>query len=119
MTCSSGCSTARSPGCDAPVRAGLRMGVYQLVEGVAPHAAVSATVDAVAAAGSARARGFVNGVLRAVTRLPQPLTWPEGDDVESIGVSTSHPDWIVAALVDEFGADTARGVLEADNRAPA
>ncbi len=29
---------------DAPVRAGLRMGVYQLVEGVAPHAAVSATV---------------------------------------------------------------------------
>jgi 16S rRNA (cytosine967-C5)-methyltransferase len=103
---------------DAPVRAGLRMGTYQLVEGVAPHAAVSATVDAVARAGSARARGFVNGVLRGVTRLPQPLSWAEGDDVESLGVSTSHPDWIVAALVGEFGSDTAREVLDADNRPP-
>ncbi|MCU1457696.1 MAG: rRNA ((967)-C(5))-methyltransferase [Actinomycetia bacterium] len=103
---------------DPAVRAGLRMGVYQLVEGVAPHAAVSATVDAVARAGSGRARGFVNGVLRAVTRLEQPVTWPEGDDVESMGVATSHPDWIVDALTREFGVDVARSVLAADNRPP-
>ena len=103
---------------DPPVRAALRLGAAQLVDGVAAHAAVSETVDAVARR-APRARGFVNAVLRRVADLGPPWAWPEGDDVGSVGVRTSHPDWIVERLYGDLGADDALGVLTADNTAPA
>jgi len=100
------------------VRAGLRLGTYQLVHGVSAHAAVSETVDTVARRRD-RARGFVNAVLRAVARDLANPAWPEGDATEALGVRTSHPDWIVDELVATVGVDDARRVLEADNRVPA
>ena len=53
------------PQLDPAVRAAVRLGAYQLVAGVSAHAAVSETVDAVGAQ-LPRARGFVNGTLRAL-----------------------------------------------------
>jgi 16S rRNA (cytosine967-C5)-methyltransferase len=100
------------------VRAGLRMGAYQLVDGVPAHAAVGETVSAVAGIAPA-ARGYVNGVLRAVARAGPPWPWPEGDDLDALGVRYSQPDWIVAMLVSQFGVATARAVLETADRAPA
>lgn len=100
---------------DERVRAALRMGTYQLVSGVPPHAAVGETVDAA----PDRARGFVNGVLRAVARSGPPWPWPEGDTVEAIAVRTSHPDWVVERLVTEFGAADAAALLALDNEPPA
>jgi 16S rRNA (cytosine967-C5)-methyltransferase len=94
---------------DRPVRAALRMGAYQLVEGVPAHAAVGETVDALGQR-SPRARGFANGVLRALTRLGPP--WPESDDV---AVALSYPDWIVERLSVDLGADDARAALLAMN----
>ena len=55
------------------VRAALRLGAYQLLIGIPSHAAVSETVNLV----SARVRGFVNGVLRALARLGP--AWPLPD----------------------------------------
>lgn len=91
---------------DPPVRAVLRLGAQQLISGVPPHAAVS---EAVAAA-PLRARGYVNGVLRTLTRLGPP--WPEPD---SEAVALSYPDWLVERLGSELGPDDARAVLEAGN----
>jgi 16S rRNA (cytosine967-C5)-methyltransferase len=48
---------------DPVVRAALRLGVYQLVEGVAPHAAVGETVGALGSV-APRAKGYANAVLR-------------------------------------------------------
>lgn len=78
------------------VRTALRLGAYQLAfGGVAPHAAVSATVDLA----PRRARGLVNAVLRQVSTAP--VSWP------SDAVRLSYPDWIVDALVADLGkADT-------------
>ena len=100
------------------VRVGLRMGAYQLVDGVPAHAAVGETVTAVASTAPA-ARGYVNGVLRAVARAGPPWPWPEGDDVAALGVRYSQPDWIVALLVSQFGAATAAAVMAASDTAPA
>jgi 16S rRNA (cytosine967-C5)-methyltransferase len=100
------------------VRVALRMGAYQLVEGVPAHAAVGETVTAVAAVAPA-ARGYVNGVLRAVARAGPPWPWPPGDDVASLGVRYSQPDWIVAMLSAQFGSATAEAVLLAADTAPA
>jgi 16S rRNA (cytosine967-C5)-methyltransferase len=94
---------------DPPVRAALRLGAYQLLHDTPPHAAVASTVDAVGAR-SPRARGFVNANLRALTRLPTPWPTPSSD-----AVALSYPDWLVARLVDELGADDARAALAAMN----
>lgn len=101
---------------DADVREGLRLGAYQLRAGVAPHAAVSETVDAVAAR-RPRARGFVNAVLR---RLADVGEWPvpEGDTDTDVGIRTSHPDWIVRRLRASFGDVQAQAILDLDNQAP-
>jgi 16S rRNA (cytosine967-C5)-methyltransferase len=94
---------------DRPVRAALRLGAYQLVHDVPAHAAVAETVDALGAR-SPRARGFTNGVLRGITRLGPP--WPGPDDV---AVALSYPDWLVARLTADLGADDASGALAAMN----
>lgn len=99
---------------DPPVRAALRLGAYQLLIGVPAHAAVGETVEVV----DERARGFANGVLRALARKGPPFPLPEGTDVESIALRTSHPDWIVRMFVDAFGIADATATLELDNAPP-
>jgi 16S rRNA (cytosine967-C5)-methyltransferase len=96
------------------VRAALRLGAYQLLSGVPAHAAVGETVAAV----PERARGYVNGVLRALARAGPDWPWPEGDDIVALGVRTSHPDWIVALLVEQFGRDDALATLGLANEPP-
>ncbi|HSO94939.1 MAG TPA: 16S rRNA (cytosine(967)-C(5))-methyltransferase RsmB [Acidimicrobiia bacterium] len=94
---------------DPPVRAALRLGAYQLEAGVAPHAAVGETVEVT----PPRARGFVNGVLRALA-----ATGPPFPEQHRPGVALSYPDWIVDRLTRDLGADEARAALEAQNEAP-
>jgi 16S rRNA (cytosine967-C5)-methyltransferase len=96
------------------VRAALRLGAYQLLIGIPAHAAVSETVNLV----GARARGFVNGVLRSLARLGPTWPLPTGSDIASIANRTSHPEWIVSLLVDSFGAADAVAVLELDDAPP-
>lgn len=91
---------------DPPVRAALRLGAQQLLSGVPPHAAVGETV----AAAPARAQGFVNGVLRALTRLGPP--WPEP---ESEAVALSYPDWLAERLRSDLGPEAARATMLAGN----
>ena len=90
-------------GIDADARAALRVGAYQLVDGVAPHAAVGETVAAIGRR-NPRAKGFVNAVLRRLAASGPPWPLPTGDDVASIAIRTSHPDWIAARLVADLGA---------------
>jgi 16S rRNA (cytosine967-C5)-methyltransferase len=99
---------------DPPVRAALRLGAYQLLIGVPAHAAVGETVGVV----DPRARGFANGVLRALARKGPPFPLPTGDDVASVAVRTSHPDWITRMFVKAFGATDAIATLELDNAPP-
>jgi 16S rRNA (cytosine967-C5)-methyltransferase len=94
---------------DRPVRAALRLGTYQLLHDVPQHAAVSETVDALAAR-APRARGFVNAVLRAVARLGP--RWPEPS---SIAAALSYPDWLVERLVHDLGEADALAALRAMN----
>jgi 16S rRNA (cytosine967-C5)-methyltransferase len=88
------------------VRAALRLGAYQLVEGVPAHAAVAETVGAA----PERARGYVNGVLRSLDRKGRPWPAPSG-----LGQRLSYPDWIVDELTEAFGAEDAERALEAMN----
>jgi 16S rRNA (cytosine967-C5)-methyltransferase len=91
---------------DPPVRAALRLGAYQLAEGVAVHAAVGETVEAA----PERARGYVNAVLRAVAGTGPPFVEPE-----NLAVALSYPDWLVDRLTADLGTTNAVEALRASN----
>src|SRR5256885_9973536 len=56
---------------DPPARDALRLGAYQLLHTrVAPHAAVSSTVDLVRAVAGQSAGGFANAVMRRIGTKP-------------------------------------------------
>ncbi len=88
------------------VRAALRVGAFQLLEGVAPHAAVGATVEAA----PPRARGLVNAVLRSVAS-----SGPEYGLPDALGERYSYPDWIVDELAKSLGDDEVAAVLAVGN----
>ena len=91
-------------------RHALRLGAYQLVHaGVAPHAAVSETVDLV----GPRERGFVNAVLRRVaTETPSA---PTGERDADIAARTGLAQWAVRELRRLLGdeAEVAAAALAA------
>jgi 16S rRNA (cytosine967-C5)-methyltransferase len=112
---------------DPEVLDALRLGAHQLLGmRVAAHAAVDESVALVAANGKRSATGFVNGVLRTLTRST-PQVWHdralaglEGD--RRLASEESHPLWIVEAfreaLTAEGRAEELQHLLEADNVAP-
>ena len=89
---------------DPPVRAGLRVGAYQLAFlGTPAHAAVAATVAEIDGSG----RGLVNAVLRRVAEglAAGPLRWPD------LATELSYPDWIVDLFFADLGATDGRAAL--------
>ena len=96
---------------DDATRTVLRLGAYQLVfAGVPPHAAVGETVGLA----PKRTRGFVNAVLRKVSRLSiGEMSWP------SDGARLSYPDWMVDLFRAALGDDDATLALQRMNQAPA
>jgi 16S rRNA (cytosine967-C5)-methyltransferase len=101
---------------DPPVRAALRLGACQLFDGVPAHAAVAETVEVA----PERARGFVNGVLRSLSRTTTrwPTVTSQTPD-RALGAVTSHPDWLVAMLLHQYGRADTEAMLAIDNVPPA
>ena len=103
---------------DAPVRAALRLGAYQLafVDGVARYAAVNESVELVRRAGLERAVAFTNAVLRRLADGIGPLldALPEGSAAQA-ALKHSYPDWIAETWWREWGADEALALMHALN----
>ncbi|MHB8643271.1 MAG: transcription antitermination factor NusB [Gaiellaceae bacterium] len=99
---------------DAPVKAALRLGAYQLgyLE-VAQHAAVNESVELVRAAKLERAVPFTNAVLRRLSEgLPALLeSLPPG------ALAESYPDWIYDLWRRDFGEAVALALMRAQNEA--
>src|SRR5215470_16517556 len=84
----------------AQVRAVLRLGAYQLkhLDRVPVHAVVHESVELIKGLGQARAAGFVNAVLRAITRRGENLRLParpragasRADAVRYLSTTLSH-----------------------------
>lgn len=113
---------------DGPVLDALRLGIHQLIATRVPsHAAVHESVELVRESAGRGAAGFVNAVLRRVSRdapgewLAQAEETGRSDD-ERLGIASSHPVWIVRAfrraLAAEGRADELNALLTADNAAP-
>jgi 16S rRNA (cytosine967-C5)-methyltransferase len=106
----------------------LRMSCYQLLfMNVGAHAAVSTGVDLAVSVAGEGGKGYVNAILRAVSRrsreqwLAEVVPDRDNDFVGSLSLRYSHPKWIVSALRDSLGregADQIEALLATNNRPP-
>lgn len=87
----------------------LRMSVYQLkyMDRIPDAAVCNEAVKLAQKKGFSSLKGFVNGVLRSVARGMDQVQYPD------LSVRYSTPEWIVEQWTEEYGADTARRMLEA------
>ena len=101
---------------DAKTRAVLRVGMYQIffMDRVPNSAAVNESVEIAKNFCGLGASKFVNGVLRAAIRNPRKSDFPADD----LALNTFHPAWLVKIFVEEFGAETAKKICEANNIEP-
>jgi 16S rRNA (cytosine967-C5)-methyltransferase len=115
---------------DPELRDVIRLGIHQLVAMRVPdHAAVDSSCELARSIGyHDKGRiGFVNGLLRSVSRK-NPHEWDEElssqrSGKDSLATLTSHPQWIVDAIADaltvhyqaEVSEEQLRAALEANN----
>ena len=78
-------------------------------------AAVNESVKLAKRYGHAKSSGFVNGILRNVTRNINSLPKPK-DETERISVEYSCPEWLVKKWIKDFGKDFACELMESMNK---
>lgn len=106
----------------------LRLSIYQLLHlaRVPASAVVDDAVNMAGKAGKRSAQGFVNAVLRGISRqrdrldLPQPPSDRTNRDaiLDYFSVTLSHPRWLAGRWLDRYGFDAADAWMRFNN-APA
>ena len=106
----------------------LRLGTYQLLRtNVAGHAAVSTTVEQAGLEFDSVRAGFVNGVLRTISKRDEESWAAElapsaaTDPIGHAAFVHAHPRWIAQAFADALGVDAGEldVALAADDARPA
>lgn len=103
------------------VRNLLRLSFYQLyyLDRIPPHAVVNEAVNLAKKRGHQGISGMVNGVLRNVLRRKEELKLPEGlSSVQRIALEHSHPEWLVARWLEQYGEPTTEAICRANNEPP-
>lgn len=95
----------------------LRMSVYQLkyMDSVPASAACNEAVKLARKKGFSSLSGFVNGVLRNISRNLESITYPDEQaaPVTAMSVRYSMPEWIVEQWLREYGAEKTKAILRA------
>jgi len=98
------------------IRTILRMGVYQILfmDKVPDSAACNESVKLARKKGFDRLKGFVNGVLRTISRQKENIAYPdrEGDLSKYLEVMYSVPDWIVQMWMERYGGEKTERILK-------
>lgn len=106
----------------------LRLSLYQLLhlDRVPASAVVDDAVDLTRTARKGSATGFVNAVLRSTLRQRHRLPLPPRPESRAdrdawlayLGVTHSHPEWLVARWLDRHGVEAAERWVRFDNETP-
>lgn len=94
----------------------LRMSVYQLIymKGVKEFAVCNEAVKLASKRGFATLKGFVNGVLRNISREKENIAYPDRNNKTAyLSVAYSTPEWIVEKWIKEYSFETAEEMLKA------
>lgn len=94
----------------------LRMSVYQIkyMNQVPDSAACNEAVKLVRKKGFSGLTGFVNGVLRNISRNIDCIDYPkeEKEPERYLSIHFSMPEWIVTMWVKDYGYETTKAMLE-------
>lgn len=106
----------------------LRLSLYQLLhlDRVPAAAVVDDAVDLTRHARKTSAAGFVNAVLRATLRERGRLPLPSRPELPRdrtaalayLGITHSHPEWLVARWIDRYGFEAAERWVNFNNETP-
>jgi 16S rRNA (cytosine967-C5)-methyltransferase len=106
----------------------LRLSLYQLLhlDRVPASAVVDDAVDLARQARKTSATGFVNAVLRSTQRQRHRLPLPPRPDTAAsrdavlayLGITHSHPEWLVARWLDRHGFEATERWVRFDNDTP-
>lgn len=98
------------------IRCLMRMSVYQLLymEAVPDSAVCNEACKLAAKRGFGSLRGFVNGVLRNISRNKDSLPLPDEsrEPLKYLSVKYSMPEWLVEFWIGEYGREITRAMLE-------
>jgi 16S rRNA (cytosine967-C5)-methyltransferase len=106
----------------------LRLSLYQLLhlDRVPASAVVDDAVDLARRARKASATGFVNAVLRSMQRKRHHLPLPPRPETDAprdaalayLGITHSHPEWLVTRWFDRYGLAAAERWVKFNNDTP-
>lgn len=96
--------------CKPLIRALLRMGTYQILfmDQIPDSAACNEAVKLAKKRGFSRLSGFVNGVLRNISRKKEEISWPskEKNPGQYLSVKYSLPEWMIEFFGESYDMDT-------------
>ncbi len=100
----------------------LRIGVYQILfmDRIPNSAAVNESVKLAKKYGHKGSIGYVNAILRTITRNKDDLNLPKRDEnpVEYLSVKYSHPRWMVEKWLNDYGLEFTEELCKANNNRP-
>ena len=98
------------------IRCIMRMAAYQIfyMDAVPDSAACNEAVKLAQKKGFQTLKGFVNGVLRNLSRQKDEITMPdeEKEPVKAFSVKYSVPEWLVHKVIRDYGAENAKAMFE-------
>ena len=113
---------------DIEIKIILRLSIYQLLylDRVPAAAVVNDAVNLTRTVRKKSADAFVNGVLRALIRQRHDLPIPSRptektshtDAVSYLGITYSHPDWLVKRWIERFGFESTEAWVKFNNEIP-
>lgn len=93
----------------------LRLSAYQILymEAVPDAAACNEAVKLAKKRGFSSLGGFVNGVLRTISRNKGNLQWPDPaeDPVRSLSVRSGLPEWMIGLWTEQYGENMTAEIL--------
>lgn len=99
----------------------LRLGIYQIVfmDKIPSRAAVNESVNLAKKYGHKGTIGFVNGVLRSISRDKDTiLNFDNMDEAKYIAIRYSHPEFLVKKWIEDYGVEFTKELCEANNKRP-
>jgi 16S rRNA (cytosine967-C5)-methyltransferase len=102
---------------DPEVLAILRISIFQLLhlDRVPAAAVVNDAVELAGKAGKRSAAGFVNALLRRVSRERAQLPLPDQPPIDVLAITLSHPRWLAARWLARHGYEAAEAWERFDN----
>ncbi len=100
----------------------LRAGVYQIIfmDRIPDSAAVNESVKLAKKYGHKGSVGFVNALLRNISKNKNNIKLPEKDKspIEFLSIKYSHPQWMIKKWIEDFGLDFTENLCIANNDKP-